>query len=873
MLSLQAMAGSEQGYQWLSSRQLDDGSLISHGDTTGPYASAFEAVRTYDFVLTGLTLDREAAKAFIDGAGDKSTDQIGRELGVAPKGEVSAHALVVELLSRQNKDGGFGSYQDYDSNVLDTATALTVLAGHQLGHQQAIGDALAYLAAQQEEGGVFRLNPDDQNHLATTALCAIALSRFVYTYPGAKGVASKSEAYLLGVMEEQLEALEDWQLAMSLLAAVPNTTDVVRYTELAENLRVRQSANGSWSDDVYSTALALRVLQLLDNIVVPERVGAALVKGRVLNAATGGPLAAALVTLKGTATSVRTDALGQYELEGVAAGGGALDVVATGYLPYTRTLDVFEGEVLRLDDVYLQRDIGTTVVSGSVRDVLTGKVIEGAQISSSGSEPVITDVAGQYQITLSPGDKTIGVDASNYRSAFADMALSLGDWVMYSPSLVPLSAEPAEQAPRITGRVVHATTGVPIAGVEVMAATAATITDELGEFVIDAPAGMQQVHVTAAGYRPYVQSWFIESRGNTDAGDIAIAPVGDVGQDAYVLSGSVHDARTGAPVAGARIEIPAQDIDIRADGLGQFFIDPIKASSSQIRVSAPGYSSHIRTVRYEAGGLLDYHIALDQADIGGIAVKSLTVSEEAFPAYTDVAVIGEIVNVSLSPRHVRPRLQIIAPDGRIVAAMSSGSGGVMEPPSLIMAPGEARGVTAAWFAGISPPGTYTVRLTVEDANSDQLILEAQREFVVRPTIAFEQAKLWAEQPYTYQGADVEQGIYLSMKNRSNQSTDVTVFLEMEAPDGNTVGVPGGVFAVEPDMSSLQLMVARFDFSPEQAGDYVVRGTIDGDPVQPLLISVAPATHIRVDQSTTPGFVAPGESHRINIRIRVEGAAE
>ena len=103
------------------------------------------------------------------------------------------------------------------------------------------------------------------------------------------------------------------------LSAILNVeTDRTPYLESFNHFADLQSSNGSLNDDVYLTALALRVL---DAAAKPAPDDIAL-SGRVVDGDTGAPLSGALIQLSGAASdSYVSDASGEFQLNNLTAGG------------------------------------------------------------------------------------------------------------------------------------------------------------------------------------------------------------------------------------------------------------------------------------------------------------------------------------------------------------------------------------------------------------------------------------------------------------------------------------------------------------------------------------------------------------------------
>ena len=79
----------------------------------------------------------------------------------------------------------------------------------------------------------------------------------------------------------------EWESASELLSIFAATSDSMRYAGSVQWLRDQQLVNGSWAEDVFTTALALRELYLAENVQTPLVLTVGEIKGRAANAGTG----------------------------------------------------------------------------------------------------------------------------------------------------------------------------------------------------------------------------------------------------------------------------------------------------------------------------------------------------------------------------------------------------------------------------------------------------------------------------------------------------------------------------------------------------------------------------------------------------------
>jgi hypothetical protein len=103
------------------------------------------------------------------------------------------------------------------------------------------------------------------------------------------------------------------------MALVRLTQDSTVLAPVAASLRGQQLANGSWGDDAYLTALALRALQAL--AILPPAPTTGSVHGQVIDSVSHLPLAGATVSLGGPSPqNTNTNSNGVFNFDNVAPG-------------------------------------------------------------------------------------------------------------------------------------------------------------------------------------------------------------------------------------------------------------------------------------------------------------------------------------------------------------------------------------------------------------------------------------------------------------------------------------------------------------------------------------------------------------------------
>lgn len=266
------------GVNWLIN-QTHTGGISTPNDVATNYQSTSESLRAFHALGENQPFVSQVVQ-ILNANHDLSTENLCQQIIVNVENGNDSSSLVNELMALQNADGGFGEVKGFDSTVLNTAFALQALAIAGIKETPAIEHAIHFLIEHQNpNNGSFGLNVANESAIYVTAKASQALQRFLFH----ANVTTNIEAANNYLYQNQVEEggwATDWETAHALLAVASATAETSLYTSAAQALRSHQATNGSWGEDAYTTALALRALHYVKRIQFPLEPDKGILTGR-----------------------------------------------------------------------------------------------------------------------------------------------------------------------------------------------------------------------------------------------------------------------------------------------------------------------------------------------------------------------------------------------------------------------------------------------------------------------------------------------------------------------------------------------------------------------------------------------------------------
>lgn len=588
------------GLDYLATQQQPDGSF---GGTPTSLATAVqttaEVLRAYQALGQSNPSIGAAARGYLNSSADTNTEYLARTILANAQAGTDVSARVTDLLARQNTDGGFGGAPGDASSVLDTAFALEAIANLTQGpsiNGQTIALAVGFLLQQQQaDGGYVDGTNVESVYLTALAMRALWYSR--HAYVDVPAALARAQTFLLGQRDAAGLWGENFTSALALIAVIPNLPDLTAVSGSIAALRTMESANGSWNDDSYTTALALQALALADSPQPnPDYVT---IQGRVIDSQTASPLAGVTVALAGPlSASLTTGSDGSFIFRSLPAGSYTVQLSLASYGTVSTVTSGQLGQTLNLGTVSLTKSQGATTgtIQGIVRDATTSLPLAGVSVSATGvTTPVLTDSSGAYQLTnVPPGLITVSASLTGYATASGSASLVAGGVVVFSPAL----SVGASQGATLSGTVTSGATGAALSGVTISvsgAATASAITDGTGSYQITGlAAGAVTVTATLTGYDT-VTSGAVISQNAAVRFSPKLYPTGTTPPNTNTsgVTGLVLDAGSNAPLPGASITavFGTTTKTLNTDAAGRFTVSGLTAPQGTLHVAMAGYVS------------------------------------------------------------------------------------------------------------------------------------------------------------------------------------------------------------------------------------------------------------------------------------------
>jgi Carboxypeptidase regulatory-like domain/Prenyltransferase and squalene oxidase repeat len=689
-----------RGLTWLQSQVNADGTIASEDSSIArPNQVKSEVALTlkqlggtgFASVATRLQLEDESI-----------TETLARKIIVSVAAGGDPASLIDPLLAAQNRDGGFGAIKGFQSNVRDTAWALRALNEAARTATPVAQSASSYLRGKVGANGQIKGTSETQS-IDDTALALLALKG----QTGTDAALAQISTYL----RTNLSASGSWLASDFITASVwigvssliSSNTD----RESVKNfIRSKQLANGSWGDDPYVTALALRALTI-ESQTSPTVLAS--VTGRVIdrNGANLQGVDLRLTSSAGTATG-QSGLGGDFSFANLPAGQYQLTLSKSGYNSAQASFTLATGQQLTLAPVTLTANPTTALIRGVVTKASDNAPLNGVTMTLLGTPNRVTttDAAGTYEFTaVAPGAVTITAEKAGFDKATGSGTASAGQTLTFSPALYASGTTPTAQS-RIVGRVVSGPPNpqpllnviVSVDGVETLR-TAAN-----GQFDIPLTASSHRVTFQLAGYTTSSQDFVLPANTTLNFGDVPLLPV----RTSTRITGKITKVGGGALENVAVAMANGPSTTTAADGT--YALDVGIASTVTLTAQYANYVSQGVTLSIPSPRDIVQDFTLQPTELANLSFGPASITPPSVTSNTDVVISSALKNTGTAGASSVLVLQVLDSSDKVVdRGVPIDATGL--PTGLIeLTPNESRSVRARWNSARFAPGTYTLSL-------------------------------------------------------------------------------------------------------------------------------------------------------------------
>ncbi|MCF8068359.1 MAG: carboxypeptidase regulatory-like domain-containing protein [Desulfobacterales bacterium] len=324
----------------------------------------------------------------------------------------------------------------------------------------------------------------------------------------------------------------------------------------------------------------------------------ATVNGIFTNAATLQPEPGVTIEVDGTCISGVSGADGTFTLTDVPMGTQLFHITKDDFADYSLEYDINE-DPFQMDLVYPTSmgiafpDTINTDVTGYVYDAMAGKPIAGAivKLAKSPTHTITTDQDGNFALSdLPEGSGIFTAMAENHVAIFKNLSIINGGADTFSFSLPPTTKGTLE------GTITDAVSGEPIPFAEVSLgehSMLGAMTEADGTYeMINVPEGTHTVYITHPAY----ESVTVDNVSMTDGSTVTLDMILTHSPVTGSLEGTITDKDSGAPVAGANLEVDGTGITTTTDSGGYYYLANLPAGLVKILITnASGYDDTFRT--------------------------------------------------------------------------------------------------------------------------------------------------------------------------------------------------------------------------------------------------------------------------------------
>jgi len=311
----------------------------------------------------------------------------------------------------------------------------------------------------------------------------------------------------------------------------------------------------------------------VETVLELEPITEGTVRGVVRHAVSGEPLADTNIQI-GPLHAV-TDEAGRFEIADVAEGGTSVAARKTLFEPAMETVDVIAMQSVDVEIALTPITYGDLVVT--VTDASSGRPLVGASVRLSGDMSGETDADGRIRFEKAAAGEgllsaALHAYVANEQAYVLEPATELEQTIALEPVTVGA----------VSGVVVNAANGEPLADATVTIGSRSVTTDTQGRFLVDElPAGDVNVSAGKAVFEADRTSAIVIAAETVDV-ELSLQPI------TYgTVRGVIVDAMTSEPIADATVTVAGRNT--RTNTAGEFELERVAAGDLMLTAAKRVY--------------------------------------------------------------------------------------------------------------------------------------------------------------------------------------------------------------------------------------------------------------------------------------------
>lgn len=861
----------ENGISWLSATQNPDGSWGNNADFT--ILDTSTVLDTFKYLNVSNSAYSNGV-TWLSSQSPLTTDFLSRKVISLYMAGTNVSTDLSTLVNRRNLDGGWGGDADSTSMINDTALALQAIKAVNYSDQTIIESAINYLLSTQNTDGGWGFYQGDDSNVYMTALASITLQQFPRTTSIATAI-NKATSYLIAHQNTDggfgVSPSTIYETSLAYLALVGETTDATVLGNAINYLTSTQLPNGSWDDDPYSTALALRALaNVKPNLSVSssditfsnptptagetitisaniKNTGSAQADNIVVQFYDGDPAAGGVLIGETTITSIPSFGSSQASIQWTVPNGAAHSILVK--IDPANSID----EADENDNIASKSLTASTLLDLSIKSA-------DIDIFPPCPDPYI--MVGIFIKVRNLG----GTDAADVLVEVYDGNPSAGGVKL--PGSGVISLIPAGGVANVTAAIApENVTGVS-KDIYVLVDPNNTISEanETNNVAV-------KTFNIGASLDLYVSS-----------SEIVFNPPNPKEGDIVQITATVRNSML-ARAKNVKVRFYLGNPYSGGTQIGSDSIIPEISSYGVAAVSTTwdttwhfGYNDIYASVDPDDAITEDYEnnntafktIRVDASRISSIRISALTTDKTSYKAYEDVLITAVIENQGNTEIQGRLLAEIRNAESAVVAFAP------MSNPDITLSPLSSIQTDIRWNTDQISPGNYkaVLRLT---GTSDLVLAMEETPFTILPSVDITNSAIKTVPSFTHVGVAETVTVSLSLTNRSNIPANLRAEYEVKSPSGTILNNGTTAFSLPLEIISTNIPLTTFMYTFSESGEYPINVTVykDGEILANTSSILPVLSNIRIDlkRSVTPETILPEGNGKVKIIIELKGVEE